>query len=337
MPEFSVIIPSYNHEKYIKQAISSVLTQSMNDLELIIVDDGSHDNSLEIISNFTDPRLQVHSQANRGAHDAINRGIRAAKGKYIAILNSDDTYEPNRLEKIRESLRANPEIGLIGTHINLMDSTGNLLGIKEGYKSSSPWLLDFPEKSFRGGESLQKALLTENYLATTSNFAFLKEWFYRVGEFRPLRYAHDWDFALRIARQAPIYLIPEPLVNYRIHASNTIRENHAAMIFEIGWCLAVHLPRYSSNPALLNTSSPLDVDQLIHSIYLFGAEKMLGVMLLQRLAEDEPLALSLLDVDNPIRQSYLNFISQELSQATSPAAPQNKLFTWWNKPRKLYS
>lgn len=331
MPEFSIIIPSYNHAKYIEQAITSVLTQSFHDLELLIIDDGSSDDSVQIISAFADPRLRVFPQSNQGAHAAINRGIHASSGKYIAILNSDDTYAPDRLQKIKDAFTSQPAAGLIGSYINLIDARGNSLGIKEGFKNINPWTLDSHEKSFRAGESLHSALLTENYLATTSNFVFARECFDAVGDFRPLRYAHDWDFALRAARQFPISLLPEPLVNYRVHETNTIRENRAAMIFEIAWCLAVHLPRYTSDSTLFNPASALDVETLLNSIYIFDMDKMLSLMLLQRLSEDEPLAVALLQADNPVRQQYLNFIAQELNKTLPAAAPQNKLVDKWNK------
>ncbi|GAB4501287.1 MAG: hypothetical protein Fur0035_08290 [Anaerolineales bacterium] len=334
MPEFSVIIPSYNHAKYIKTAIESVLSQSLGDLELIVIDDGSSDNSLEIISQFTDPRLRLFRQPNQGAHEAINRGIRVAAGTYISILNSDDVYETSRLQKIKECFVANPNAGLVSSYINLIDSNGRLLGIKEGYKSANPWLLDLPEKSFRGGENLQKALLAENYIATTSNFAFLKKWFDAVGPFRPLRYAHDWDFALRIARQTSIHLIPEPLLNYRVHATNTIRENQSAMVFEICWCLAVHLPRYFVGDFALGLDSFSDVEQLLHSIYLFGVDKVLSIMLLQRLSENDDLSLALLDAGNPLRAKYVDFISRELnknSPAPQPSSLRDSLSAWWNR------
>ncbi|NCT22276.1 cell wall biosynthesis glycosyltransferase, partial [bacterium] len=93
---------------------------------------------------------------------------------------------------------------------------------------SSPWLLEVPERSFRAGSDLHKALLTENYWSTTSNFVFPRRWFEAVGEFRPLRYAHDWDFALRMASVARMVLLPEVLMRYRVHAANTIREDRAA-------------------------------------------------------------------------------------------------------------
>jgi glycosyltransferase involved in cell wall biosynthesis len=233
LPEISVVIPSYNHAAYIAEAVNSVLFQTLSDLELIVVDDGSTDASLDVLAKFSDPRFRIITQSNQGAHAAINRGLHAASGEYLAILNSDDAYHPQRLEKTVGALKANSQLGLVGSYIQIVDSQGKALGIKHGYQDCPPWSLEFAERSFRAGDNLRATLLTENYLATTSNFVFSRAWHERVGEFRPLRYTHDWDFALRLTRIAQLKLLAEPLVRYRIHAANTIRENRAAMVFEI--------------------------------------------------------------------------------------------------------
>jgi len=323
MPEISVIIPSYNHAAYIGHAVESVFAQSHTDFELIVVDDGSTDNSLDILSGFSDPRLRVLTQPNQGAHAAINRGLREATGAYLAILNSDDLYHPLRLEKTLAVFKADRQVGLVGSYIDIIDQDGKFLGTKHGYADASPWPLEAPERSFRAGNDLHKALLTENYWSTTSNFVFPRRWFESVGEFRPLRFTHDWDFALRMAKVARMILLPEVLMRYRVHATNTIRNDRAAMIFEICWCLAAHLPQHLADPTFVNLSAAPVVDELLHSIYTFGLERALNVMLLQRLAENPQLALALLDPGNPVRASYLAFIQRELAKAqTSQPAPQ---------------
>jgi glycosyltransferase involved in cell wall biosynthesis len=116
VPEFSVVIPSYNHASYLAEAVNSVLNQSLSDLELIVVDDGSTDQSLVVLSGFKDPRLRIFQQDNQGAHAAINRGLREACGKYLAILNSDDVYHPQRLERADSVLTTQPELGLVGSY-----------------------------------------------------------------------------------------------------------------------------------------------------------------------------------------------------------------------------
>lgn len=327
MPEVSVVIPSYNHAGYIAEAVNSVLNQSLPDLELIVVDDGSTDRSLEVLAGFSDPRLRVSPQANQGAHAAINRGLREASGRYLSILNSDDAYTPERLEKALAVFNERPEVGLVGSYIEIVNSEGQSLGIKHGYADCPPWLLEVPQRSFRAGSDLRAALLTENYWSTTSNFVFSRTCFERVGEFRPLRYAHDWDFALRVARFAPLVLLPEPLVRYRLHASNTIRENQAAMVFEILWCLAVNLPEHLQDRDFIDRA-PQDwwVEELLHSIYAFDSDRVLSVMLLQRLHENPMAALHMLEAGNPTREKYLEFIRRRLAEAEANA-PKSQTMT----------
>lgn len=315
MPEISVIVPSYNHAAYVGDAVKSVLSQSFRDLELIVVDDGSKDNSLKILSEFTDPRLRVIAQTNQGAHAAINRGIKSSTGKYIAILNSDDVFHPLRLEKMLTVLKSDSQIGLTGSYIEIIDQSGNTLGIKHGYKDAPPWNLDNSEKSFRTTGRLHKIILTENYLSTTSNFVFPRETLNRIGDFQPLRYVHDWDFVLRIARWSKISLLPEVLLQYRVHPTNTIRENHAAMIFEICWCLAVHLPQHLTTIVNAEAKKPSELEQVLNSIYNFDMDRVLSVMLLQKLAENPRLAAMLLEPTDPYRKIYMDFIYNKLKRS----------------------
>lgn len=340
MPKVSVVIPSYNHAHFIGEAVQSVLNQTEPDLEVIIVDDGSTDESLEVLSSFSDRRVRVISQTNRGAHAAINRGLGESSGKFLAILNSDDAYDPLRLEKAIRVLEKKPQVGLVGSYIEIVDDQNRPLGIKHGYRDCSPWLLEVPERSFRAGSDLRLALLTENYWATTSNYVFPRSWYDLVGELRPLRYAHDWDFALRMANVAEIELLPEPLLRYRVHQSNTIRENYIAMIFEICWCLAVHLPTHSAQMKFFNDSNkPILIDRLLYSIYTYHLDRVLSVMLLQKLDENLEDAMDLLNPEDPARQKYLSFIQRIVNQQSenrprsSQSAPEN--FQGITSPRRF--
>ena len=309
MAKISVVIPSYNHAEFISKAINSVLAQTEPDFELIIVDDGSTDDSLEVISGFTDQRLTVLTQPNQGAHAAINRGLGEASGKYLTILNSDDVYHLQRLEKVISSLEADSGLGLVGSYIEIIDDQNKSLGVKHGYKDCSPWILENPERSFRAGSDLKAALLTENYWSTTSNYVFTRETLERVGKFRPLRYVHDWDFALRVARNTKLALLPEPLMSYRVHERNTIREDQAAMIFEICWCLAVHLPVDVEDEQFYNDFPiPHRIDQLLNSVYTYECDRVLSVMLLYKLHENPEEAINLLEPGNEVREEYMQFI-----------------------------
>jgi glycosyltransferase involved in cell wall biosynthesis len=313
MPKVSVIIPSYNHASFVEKAIQSVLNQTERDLELIIVDDGSTDGTHSILAKFSDPRYRVILQDHQGAHAALNRGLMEAKGSYLAILNSDDLYYPQRIERLVNFLESNRNVGLVGSYIEVIDAKGRTLGIKHGCQDLEPWPLPYRDRSFRFSSDLRGALLTENFFATTSNFVFRYELYEKIGGFIPLRYAHDWDFLLRASAVSAIAIVPEVLLRYRVHSKNTIRQDKASMIFEICWCLAVHLPNHINDAKWFGKETlARRVEQLLYSIYTFGCEQVLTVMLLQRLHENQQQALEMLEPDNPIREKYLTFIRERL-------------------------
>ncbi len=318
----SVVIPSFNHARFIGEAVRSVLDQTETDWELIVVDDGSTDASLEVLGGLGDPRIQIVAQENRGAHSAINAGLERAAGEYLAILNSDDAYHPTRLARSVAALDAEPGALLAGSYIEIVDADGQRLGVKHGYRDCEPWALAHPERSFRAGADLRAALLAENFWSTTSNFVMRRAALERVGAFRPLRYTHDWDFALRLALCGPSILLPEPLLRYRVHAHNTIRDNEAAMVFEICWCLAVHLPAHMADRAWFDTvPAETRVDQLLHSLHTFGCERVLTVMLAHRLSEHLDEALTLLTPGDPRRARYLEVIERQLPAAAGRESP----------------
>lgn len=334
MPAVSVIIPSYNHARYIGQAIQSVLDQSLRDLELIVIDDGSRDDSLKVIERFHDPRMIVKSQSNMGAHAAINAGIERAQSNVLAILNSDDRYHPQRLEKLIELLHNTPQAGLAASYLEVIDANGRVAGVKHGYRNMPPWEIADPSRSFRAGDNLKHALLAENYLSTTSNYVFTREAWQRHGPFRPLRYVHDWDFSLRVIRDMEVALLPEALMQYRIHASNTIRENQAAMIFELCWCMALHMPALAG--ATLQQDAGF-VLQFLHSLHEHGCSPVLATLLTQwtGLPVDarESHASMLLDPNNPHRRAYIEYIEACLS--AKPIAGNHMSGGWRARIRAL--
>ncbi len=110
MPFFSVIIPLYNKEKYIKRTLDTVLNQTFTNYEIVIVDDGSEDNSCEIVKSISDPRIRLISQKNGGPSRARNCAIREARGQYIAFLDADDIWLPEKLEKQHELHSRHPEL-----------------------------------------------------------------------------------------------------------------------------------------------------------------------------------------------------------------------------------
>lgn len=129
IPIVSVVIPMYNVEKYIAQSINSVLEQSYQSFEIILVDDGCVDNTLNIVSRFSDPRIKVITQVNRGLSGARNTGINAARGTYIALLDADDYWAKNKLEQHVKHLTSHPKIGISYSPSLFINEEGELLGI----------------------------------------------------------------------------------------------------------------------------------------------------------------------------------------------------------------
>ncbi|MBR0061940.1 MAG: glycosyltransferase family 2 protein, partial [Selenomonadaceae bacterium] len=146
MPKVSVILTSYNHAAYVAAAIESVLNQTFADFELLIIDDGSKDNSREIIKNFDDVRIKTFLYAeNRGPVLAIRDAVQSARGEYIAVHHSDDLWALDKLDKQVKFLDANPNYAACFTWVEFVDEQGNLreLDDKDFYKS----VFDKPNRS----------------------------------------------------------------------------------------------------------------------------------------------------------------------------------------------
>jgi GT2 family glycosyltransferase/glycosyltransferase involved in cell wall biosynthesis len=248
-PNLTVIIPVYNHERYVAEALDSVLGQTFGDFELIVVDDGSQDRSADIVAGYADPRIRFVRQANRGSHGAINRGLDLARGEYIAVLNSDDRYHPERLERIFAFARERT-LDFVVTDFRLID--------KEGVEIANPehWWLKMvaPFRLACREQGPVEGLLHGNYTVSTSNFFFKAQLVKAIGRFRHFRYILDWDYALRAAffRPEGYGFLDEPLFDYRLHGENAILQDGLRCSIEISHLYSNLLmreePRY--RPAL---------------------------------------------------------------------------------------
>ena len=249
-PLVSVVIPSYNHERYLEEAMESALS-SFDDLELIAVDDGSTDRSREILqSQANDSRVQVLLQENQGAHHALNRALRETRGEFVFILNSDDRFSRQRIPTFIDRFEKRPETLTLCSWIRIIDGEGKELGIKHGDRDLAPW----PPRQSKGLLSHlgnpALSLLETNFISTSSNLAFRRRLLLEHSfDFPNLRYTHDWFFALAAATAGPLEVVEQPLVDYRVHEKNTIKEGGGSedsgqgerrMHFEILWTLASH-------------------------------------------------------------------------------------------------
>lgn len=222
-PLVSVIIPAYNHEKYIGAAIESVLGQSVEDFELIVIDDGSTDSTAEVIKSYADPRLSYYHQENQDAFNTINRGLSLATGQYISILNSDDVYTLDRLEKLLACCEKTGAHCVISDVIPISDDGKEFTDPEFGWNVWHAKNRAFYFKS----EDIYTAFLKGNFMVTTSNLFMTAYAARSVGDFCSLRYLHDYDYIFRLLLAFPEnvhYLANQKLLYYRIHSGNTLGE-----------------------------------------------------------------------------------------------------------------
>ncbi|MGI9534323.1 MAG: glycosyltransferase family 2 protein [Thermodesulfobacteriota bacterium] len=251
MPKISVIMPAYNHEKFIGEAIESVLNQSFKDFEFIIINDGSTDNSEKITKKYEDRRIKYFKQKNRDAPYTINKGISLAKGKYISIINSDDKYEANRLKNLIE-IAEDGGYQFIFSDIVFIDEFSNEI------RNSGYSVVNWSERvknRYSKCKSLLHTLLLGNISFTTSNFFFNKKIIKDVGEFSTNRYTHDYDFLLRTLSKfndKVLYLKDNKYLYYRIHEKNTLKESHNKLNFEVYKLLINNLQLFLSEKENIN-------------------------------------------------------------------------------------
>jgi hypothetical protein len=227
-PLVSVIIPNYNYANYIQDSIASVINQSYRNVEIIVVDDGSTDNSVEVIEKYGNSVTLIQKE-NSGVSAARNSGMRVAKGDFICFLDSDDSWEPEKIT-LQISKFASCEIGVVYSSINICDERLNHLKVvKALYKGDIEYLYyKFPTASI--------------VLLGCSSAMIRSELVRSVGEFDTLLHTSaDWDYFRRLSKRTKVEFIEEPTVNYRRHNSsmssgsieNYYRDNELAVIKQL--------------------------------------------------------------------------------------------------------
>lgn len=205
-PLVSVIVPSYNTGKFIGAAIESALAQSWRELEVIVVDNHSTDETTEVLAGISDARVRSYPIHNNGViAKSRNAGVREARGAYLAFLDSDDVWEPGKLEKQLEHLQ-NPAISCVGTNISPIGDTARFVN----HLSFAPGTTHRDYGRFD--------LLTSNPVVNSSAVVRRVD-FERIGELdeRPnFRAIEDWDLWMRFAQIGTVRVLAEPLVKYRI-------------------------------------------------------------------------------------------------------------------------
>lgn len=205
-PKVSVIITTYNRGNFLKYAVDSVLSQTFQDFEIIIIDDGSTDNTRNVVSSYKDSRIFYYYQSNKGQNPARNIGMKLSKGAYIAHLDSDDLWEKTKLEKQVRILDKNNNVGLVYCGTRIIDSSGNFVKLLKLQK-------------YKG--NVLKKLIMYNFLYNGSNTLFRKECLDNVKKFdESINRMTDWEFYLKLSLFYEFYSIKEYLVSYRIHGNN---------------------------------------------------------------------------------------------------------------------
>ena len=214
MPCVSVVIPTYNRCQFLPQAVDSVLSQTLRDLEIIVVDDGSTDGTAETVRERYGTSIRYIRQENQGRSKARNVGMEMATGKYIALLDSDDTWKEGKLEKQIRLLEASPEVGLAHTFTEVTDSNGT-----PDPTQTSMRLRLHAAALKRGYDYLN---MSRECVMFTSTVVVRRERLREIGLMdEAISSLEDWDWYLRAALVTKIATVPEPLVLYRTHGANT--------------------------------------------------------------------------------------------------------------------
>lgn len=221
-PKISIVVPSYNRAEFIPATIDSILQQSFQDFELIFIDDGSTDNTTQIMKKYTDSdyRVKYFKQVNSERAVARSYGISLATGDFVCLVDSDDLWYPNKLETQLKVMEADPEIVLSYAAVNRIDFDGNRVAAAPRQHQGESGYVFFD-------------LLKRNFIPSVTPMIkadVAKRIGKQVTELIPYE---DWDFWLRISREGKFFHIVEPLGDYRIHPGQSVQNVKADHIEKV--------------------------------------------------------------------------------------------------------
>lgn len=208
VPRVSVVVPAYNAMPYLPETLDSVLAQSLRDMEVIVVDNGSSDGTRPDVNQLRDPRLRLlRLPENKGISGGCNAGLAAATGTYVAPMEADDLWHVDKLARLVALLDADPQAVLAYSFVELIDQDGRRSGNVVGRRVEG---------------DVRAALLEDVVVPCGSSPVVRRQQLVQIGGWdESLRSSPDWDLYLRLARTGTFRVLPEPLVGYRQHRTNT--------------------------------------------------------------------------------------------------------------------
>jgi len=205
MSLITVIIPVYNGEKTIRETIESVLNQTYSNFELLVINDESTDSTLDLLASIQDPRLKVFSYINAGVSASRNRGLSHASGEFIAFLDADDLWTPDKLEAQVKALQQNPQAAVAYSWFDYIDESGQFL--RNGCRTTT------------SGDLYQEFLISQFFNISSS--LIRTQALLEVGNFdESLTHGEDWDLFLRLAARYHFVAIPSVQISYRLSANS---------------------------------------------------------------------------------------------------------------------
>jgi alpha-1,3-rhamnosyltransferase len=208
-PTVSVIIPAYNHDKYVEQAILSIINQTYQDFELLVIDDGSSDSTPQILERLSKQfGFYFERQENMGLPKTLNKLIKMAKGEYIAVCASDDLYPSDRLEKLVSALESDPAMGFVYGKISMIDGHGEPI-------TDLKWF-----SNFENSENTFDTMIKRGIFFAAGSTLIRKNVYESVGLYNESLPFEDYDWYLRAAHRFPAKSLDDITLIYRKHDQN---------------------------------------------------------------------------------------------------------------------
>jgi len=264
MPVISVIIPAYNAAKTILETIHSIQQQTFSDFEIIVINDGSADGTVELLGTIEEPRLKVFSYQNGGLPVARNRGISHTTGEFITFIDADDLWTPDKLELQLAALQQHPEAGVAYSWTSFINE-------------KSEFLYAWEPLYYQG--NVYPDLLLKNFISSGSNILVRRKFIELAGEFTPtLKSAEDWDYYVRLAALCPFVLVPKYQILYRRSSQSMtskvdVMEKYILIVIETAFQTAPPELQYLKNQSLANTYHFLAQLCIAHALDDKGVEQ----------------------------------------------------------------